>query len=127
MDVSTFEVNLRVVGERYLILEDEGILLSKKRGQKVVINLPTSHLVHEIAGKYGAKIYEVDVGETNVVAKMEKLGSMVGKGSSIMSEYTTVYYPQGPTTYPPKLDIKTGLGEIGGTSFGGDIGVVVKF
>ena len=54
-------------------------------------------------------------------------GAMVGKGSSIMSEYTTVYYPQGPTTYPPKLDIKTGLGEIGGTSFGGDIGVVVKF
>ncbi len=44
----------------------------------VVINLPTSHLVYQVAKKYGARIKEVDVGETNVVAEMEKQKSLVG-------------------------------------------------
>ncbi|MFH1890638.1 MAG: hypothetical protein ABIJ91_03685 [Candidatus Kuenenbacteria bacterium] len=67
-----------ITGNEMMALGVESILSSKKKGQKVVVNLPTSHLVHEIAWKYGAKVFEVDVGETNVVSKMEKVGSVVG-------------------------------------------------
>ncbi|NMB48385.1 hypothetical protein GYA13_02975 [Candidatus Kuenenbacteria bacterium] len=46
--------------------------------ETIVINLPTAHLIYQVTKKYGARIKEVDVGETNVVAEMEKQKSLVG-------------------------------------------------
>ncbi|MEK6946179.1 MAG: hypothetical protein AABX32_01090 [Nanoarchaeota archaeon] len=61
-------------------------LLSKNKNPKsqtVVVNDATSNVVMDVAGKFGAKIKEVEVGETNVVEEMKKLKSSVGgEGSS---------------------------------------------
>ena len=67
-----------VSGNEMMALGVESVLSTKAKGQKVVVNLPTSHLVHEIIKKYKGNISEVDVGETNVVTKMTALGSKVG-------------------------------------------------
>ncbi len=73
-----------ISGNQVLALGVDSVLGSKKkREQKVVVNIATSHLVHSIARKYKASVLEVDVGETNVVEKMKKSGSPVGgEGSS---------------------------------------------
>lgn len=53
------------------------------RSQVVVVNDATSNVVRDIVHKYGAKIKEVEVGETNVVEEMRKSKSVVGgEGSS---------------------------------------------
>ena len=61
-------------------------LLSKNKNPKsqtVVVNDATSNVVRDVAEKFGAKIKEVEVGETNVVEEMKKLKSSVGgEGSS---------------------------------------------
>ena len=67
-----------VSGNEVMALGVESILSTKPKGQNVVVNLPTSHLAHEIIKKYQGKIAQVDVGETNVVVKMEKIKSKVG-------------------------------------------------
>ena len=51
--------------------------------QVVVVNDATSNVVRDVAEKFGAKIKEVEVGETNVVEGMAKSKSIVGgEGSS---------------------------------------------
>jgi len=61
-------------------------LLSKNKNPKsqtVVVNDATSNVVRDVAEKFGAKIKEVEVGETNVVEEMKKSKSAVGgEGSS---------------------------------------------
>ena len=53
------------------------------RQHTVVVNDATSNVVRDVAEKFGAKIKEVEVGETNVVEEMKKLKSVVGgEGSS---------------------------------------------
>lgn len=79
------KVRGNLVSGHYTVALGVDFMLRLKGGQgeKVVVNLPTAHLVHEVARKYGARIIETDVGETNVVTKMEKFGSLVGgEGSS---------------------------------------------
>ncbi len=57
--------------------------LKNPENQVVVVNDATSYLVRDVALKFGAKIKEVEVGETNVVEEMKKLKSAVGgEGSS---------------------------------------------
>ena len=56
-------------------------LLSKNKnpkGQTVVVNDATSNVVRDAAEKFGAKIKEVEVGETNVVEEMKKFKSIAG-------------------------------------------------
>src|SRR3989344_6803313 len=56
-------------------------LLSKNKNPKsqtVVVNAATSNVVRDVAEKFGAKIKEVEVGETNVVEEMKKSKSAVG-------------------------------------------------
>ena len=72
-------------GNYILALVVYGILSSAKnpRSQTVVVNDATSNVVRDIVKKFGAKIKEVEVGETNVVEGMKKLKSYVGgEGSS---------------------------------------------
>ncbi|MEK6892314.1 MAG: hypothetical protein AABX25_03960 [Nanoarchaeota archaeon] len=61
-------------------------MLSKNKNPKsqtVVVNDATSNVVRDVAEKFGAKIKEVEVGETNVVEEMKKFKSVVGgEGSS---------------------------------------------
>lgn len=53
------------------------------RSQIVVVNDATSNVVRDVTEKFGAKIREVEVGETNVVEEMKKSKSMMGgEGSS---------------------------------------------
>ena len=57
--------------------------LENPRSQVVVVNDATSNVVRDIVQKYGAKIKEVEVGETNVVEEMKSQKSIVGgEGSS---------------------------------------------
>lgn len=72
-------------GNYMLALAVEEVLSNSRnpRGQVVVVNDVTSNVVRETAEKFGAKIKEVEVGETNVVEEMKKSKSMVGgEGSS---------------------------------------------
>jgi phosphomannomutase/phosphoglucomutase len=55
----------------------------KKRPKTIVVNNATSYLVKEIAEKYNADFIEVEVGETNVVNKIQESGAVIGgEGSS---------------------------------------------
>jgi len=72
-------------GNAILALVVGEVLLNEKnpRKQVVVVNDATSNVVRDVAEKFGAKIKEVEVGETNVVEEMKKQKSIVGgEGSS---------------------------------------------
>jgi phosphomannomutase len=65
------------------LLVDEVLSEYKGKDRAVVTNDATSNLVSEIAEKHNAKVTEVEVGEINVVEKMDELNSPVGgEGSS---------------------------------------------
>ena len=71
-------------GQYILALLVEEVLSNYEGGNKVVVtNDATSNVVSEIAEKHGAKVEEVEVGEINVVEKMDKVKAPVGgEGSS---------------------------------------------
>jgi phosphomannomutase len=51
--------------------------LEEQRGP-VVVNMSTSRLVEDIAGRYGVTCHRSAVGEANVVAVMRKVGAVIG-------------------------------------------------
>ena len=72
-------------GNYILALVVDEILSNSKnpRNQFVVVNDVTSNAVRDVVQKHGAKLKEVEVGETNVVQEMSKLKAIVGgEGSS---------------------------------------------
>ena len=71
-------------GQYFLALLVEEVLTDYNGKNKiVVINDATSNLVTEIAKKHNADVFEVEVGEINVVEKMDKINAIVGgEGSS---------------------------------------------
>lgn len=72
-------------GNCILALVVDEVLSSSKnpRSQTVVVNDATSNVVRDVVQKYGAKIKETEVGETNVVEEMKRQKSIVGgEGSS---------------------------------------------
>ena len=72
-------------GNYILALVVDEILSSSKnpRSQFIVVNDVTSNAVRDVVQKHGAKLREVEVGETNVVQEMSKLKAIVGgEGSS---------------------------------------------
>ena len=71
-------------GQYILALLVEEVLSNYKGEDRIIVtNDVTSNLVKEIAEKHNAKVIEVEVGEINVVEKMEELNSPVGgEGSS---------------------------------------------
>jgi len=71
-------------GQYILALIVEEVLSGYKGENKtIVINDATSDLIKEVAKKHGAETVEVEVGEINVVDKMDELNSPVGgEGSS---------------------------------------------
>lgn len=71
-------------GQYILALLVEAVLADYKGDKRiVVVNDATSNLIKEVAEKYNADIVEVEVGEINVVEKIDELGAPVGgEGSS---------------------------------------------
>ena len=72
-------------GSNILALAVNEVLSGTKnsRGKSVVVNDATSNVVRDVVEKFGAKIREVEVGETNVVQEMNKLKAIIGgEGSS---------------------------------------------
>ena len=71
-------------GQYILALLVEEVMSEYKGENKVVVtNDATSNLVTEVAEKHNAKVVEVEVGEINVVEKIEELNAAVGgEGSS---------------------------------------------
>ena len=63
---------------------DEALSNSKNpQNQVVVVNDATSNVVRDVVKRFGAKIREVEVGETNVIEEMGRLKAIVGgEGSS---------------------------------------------
>lgn len=71
-------VNTPVVSGHYVLSLCCDALLRGTERQVVVVNDATSYLVRDIAKRQGARIQEVEVGETNVVQEMEKQNSIIG-------------------------------------------------
>lgn len=72
-------------GNHILALAADEILSNQSNPQNkfVVVNDATSNVVNAVAQKFGAKIREVEAGETNVVQEMYELKAVIGgEGSS---------------------------------------------
>jgi len=67
-----------VVSGQYVLALACDTYLNNTKNQTVVVNDCTSYLVKAIINKYKAKLKEVEVGEMNVVAEMEKQKSVIG-------------------------------------------------
>lgn len=66
-----------------LIVDEILSIADNPQRQVVVVNDVTSNVVREAAEKFGAKVKEVEVGETNVVEEMKKSSAIIGgEGSS---------------------------------------------
>lgn len=63
-------------GNYVLALAIESMFMEKL--SNVVVNTATSNLVKDVVKKHGAKTYETDVGEINVVEEMKKRRSVIG-------------------------------------------------
>lgn len=75
----------RMLSGQYILALLVEAVLSEYEGDAdtIVINDATSNLIKEIAEKYNKKVIETEVGEINVVDKMDELNSPVGgEGSS---------------------------------------------
>ncbi|MEK6828023.1 MAG: hypothetical protein AABX78_01615, partial [Nanoarchaeota archaeon] len=78
--------NGQLLSGNYILALVVNEILSKinnTKNQVIVVNDATSNVVRDVAQKFGAKLKEVEVGETNVVEEMHKSKSIVGgEGSS---------------------------------------------
>ncbi len=87
-DADRVEILLRsgqFLSGNYLLalVVDEILSMAGSPQNKVVVNDATSNVVRDVAQKFGAKIREVEVGETNVIEEMYKSKAVVGgEGSS---------------------------------------------
>jgi phosphomannomutase len=84
------------VGEEMTVsLATESVLSARQdmsSGYSVVVNLSTTRLVEDIAGKYGADFYRSPVGEINVVRKMQANGAIIGGEGSGGVIYPDCHY-----------------------------------
>lgn len=69
--------NQMVSGQYVLALACDALLPGTKK-QIIPVNDATSYVVRDVIAKYGAKLKEVEVGETNVVSQMEIRESIIG-------------------------------------------------
>jgi len=66
-----------------LVVDEVLSSLDNPRNKIIAINNATSHVVRDVAKKFGAKIREVEVGEINIVEEMHKSKAVLGgEGSS---------------------------------------------
>ena len=67
-----------ISGHYVLALLVDEVLSGKVKNKSVVVSTATSEIVHYVAKSHGAKVYETDIGEANVVGKMYKINAPVG-------------------------------------------------
>jgi phosphomannomutase len=67
----------RYIGEELTLALAVWFRLQQERGP-VVINMSSSRICEDIAGKFGCPCYRAAVGEANVVAKMRAIGAVIG-------------------------------------------------
>src|SRR5262245_27215539 len=67
----------RYIGEELTLALAVQFRLSQERGP-VVINMSTSRLVEDVAGRHGVPCYRAAVGEANVVERMRQAGALIG-------------------------------------------------
>ena len=75
----------RMLSGQYILALLVEAILSEYEGENktIVVNDATSGLIEEIAKKYGCEVVEVEVGEINVIEKMDEVHAPVGgEGSS---------------------------------------------
>jgi len=74
------EIYGKILSGHYLlaIMADYMLPNAEKSKRIVVVNDPTSQLVHEIVKMHKGKTFEVEVGEINVVSEMKKKGAILG-------------------------------------------------
>ena len=68
----------KVISEDYTIAFGVENILSKHKGENVVINLSTSNMVSDIVEKYGGKCFRTKVGESNVLEGIAKHNAIIG-------------------------------------------------
>lgn len=74
----TINENGEVVSEEYTITMAVENILSKNKGETVVINLSTSQMSKDVAEKYGGKCIMTEVGEPNVVKGILNSNAIIG-------------------------------------------------
>ncbi|RME01821.1 MAG: phosphoglucosamine mutase [Calditrichaeota bacterium] len=65
------------LGEEYTLALAVDFLLQRKRGP-VVVNVSTSRVIDDIAGKYDCPVTRTRVGEINVAKRMREVGAVIG-------------------------------------------------
>jgi len=68
----------QMVSGQYILALACDAVLEGTQGEIVPVNDATSYLVRDVIKKHGAVLEEVEVGETNVVEKMEEKNSLIG-------------------------------------------------
>ncbi len=53
-------------------------ILSKRPGEKVVVNVQTTRIIEDLADEYDGELFYAKVGEINVVEKMLEVGAAIG-------------------------------------------------
>lgn len=72
------ERGVMVAGNYVLALGVEAMLQMYNINKPIVVNIATSHLIHNLAQKHNVEVAEVDTGEINLVTKMRELDSRIG-------------------------------------------------
>ena len=65
------------LGEEYTLALAADFLLQRRRGP-VVVNVSTSRVIDDIAGKYDCPVMRTRVGEINVAKQMRSVGAVIG-------------------------------------------------
>jgi phosphomannomutase len=75
--LAIIDENGRYIGEELTLALAVAYRLQQERGP-VVINMSTSRVVEDIAGRFGVPCHRSAVGEANVVAMMNQVGAVIG-------------------------------------------------
>lgn len=81
----------QIIGEEMVLALSVTNILEKKKGP-VVVNLSTSSIIDDIAGKFNAKVYRTKIGEVNVVEKMKRVKSVIGGEGNGGVIFPSVHY-----------------------------------
>ena len=68
----------RSLGEEYTFALLTDSILSEHPGKPVVTNMSTSHLIDELAGRYGSVVSRCRIGQKYIIERMRSLGAVLG-------------------------------------------------
>ncbi len=68
----------RSLGEEYTFALLTDYILSEHPGKPVVANMSTSHLIDDLAGRYGSVVSRCRIGQKYIIERMRSLGAIFG-------------------------------------------------